>query len=224
MDPSRNLLTHDLQASPPEVRIGLSRAGVTRVQKAIRLRCGGTEKLIPAEIDCTVDLEPAQKGVHMSRFPELFEEAIDEVVIGESFLVEELAEHIAQHIVERQRARARRGTDRHALPARAADAGDGPADAGAHHARRDRGRERARRAARRRRRGPRHQRMSVRAGARPRTGGGATARSGLRRRRRRADPRARAARDAQPARARHALRRHAAPVNAEQLVESSSVR
>ena len=86
------------------MRIGLSRAGVTRVQKAVRLRWGGAEKLIPAEIDCTVDLDPAQKGVHMSRFPELFEEAIDEVVIGESFLVEELAEHIAQHIVERQRA------------------------------------------------------------------------------------------------------------------------
>ena len=77
---------------------------MTRVQKAIRLRFGSVEKLIPAEIDCTVDLDPAQKGVHMSRFPELFEEAIDEVVIGESFLVEELAEHIAQHIVERQRA------------------------------------------------------------------------------------------------------------------------
>jgi GTP cyclohydrolase IV len=103
MDP-RNLLTPDLQASAPEVRLGLSRAGVTRVQKAVRLRWGETEKLIPAEIDCTVDLDPAQKGVHMSRFPELFEEAIDEVVIGESFLVEELAEHIAQHIVERQRA------------------------------------------------------------------------------------------------------------------------
>jgi GTP cyclohydrolase I/GTP cyclohydrolase-4 len=40
----------------------------------------------------------------MSRFPELFEEAIDEVVIGEAFLVEELAEHIARHIVGRQRA------------------------------------------------------------------------------------------------------------------------
>jgi len=40
----------------------------------------------------------------MSRFPELFEEAIDEVVIGEAFLVEELAEHIARHIVERQAA------------------------------------------------------------------------------------------------------------------------
>jgi GTP cyclohydrolase IV len=40
--------------------------------------------------------------VHMSSFPELFGEAIDEVVIGEAFLVETLAEHIARHIVERQ--------------------------------------------------------------------------------------------------------------------------
>jgi GTP cyclohydrolase IV len=40
----------------------------------------------------------------MSRFPELFDEAIDEVVIGEALLVEELAEHIAHHIVDRQRA------------------------------------------------------------------------------------------------------------------------
>src|SRR5919198_6126280 len=97
-------LLHDLQASVPEVRIGLSRAGVRGISKAIRLRWGGAEKLIAAEVDCSVDLDPAQKGVHMSRFPELFEEAIDEVVISEAFLVEELAEHIARHIVERQRA------------------------------------------------------------------------------------------------------------------------
>jgi GTP cyclohydrolase-4 len=103
MTESRPLL-HDLQASTPEVRLGLSRAGVQGVGKAIRLRWQGAEKLISAEIDCTVDLDPAQKGVHMSRFPELFEEAIDEVVIGEAFLVEELAEHIARHIVARQAA------------------------------------------------------------------------------------------------------------------------
>jgi GTP cyclohydrolase I/GTP cyclohydrolase-4 len=101
---TRNLLTDDVQASAPEVRLGLSRAGVTGVRKAIRLSHAGSEKLISAEIDCTVDLDPAQKGVHMSRFPELFGEAIDEVVISEAFLVEELAEHIALHIVERQRA------------------------------------------------------------------------------------------------------------------------
>ena len=100
----RHLLTRDLQASAPEVRIGLSRAGVTGVHKAIRIRYGESEKLIAADIDCTVDLDPAQKGVHMSRFPELFEEAIEAVVIGEALLVEHLAEHIAAQIVQRQRA------------------------------------------------------------------------------------------------------------------------
>jgi len=103
MDLSR-LLENDVQSSPPEVALGLSRAGVTGVSKAIRIRYGDYEKQIAADIECTVDLDPAQKGVHMSRFPELFEEAIEQVVIGESFLVEVLAEHIATHIVERQEA------------------------------------------------------------------------------------------------------------------------
>src|SRR5438477_10647984 len=103
MSESLHLLA-GLQASAPEVRLGLSRAGVQGVGKAIRLRWGGAEKLISAVIDCTVDLDPAQKGVHMSRFPELFEEAIDEVVIGEAFLVEVLAEHVARQIVARQAA------------------------------------------------------------------------------------------------------------------------
>ncbi|HSL64136.1 MAG TPA: GTP cyclohydrolase MptA [Gaiellaceae bacterium] len=98
----RDVLHEDLQASPPEVRIGLSRAGVRGIEKAIRFRHRGVERQIPAEIDCVVDLDPAQKGVHMSRFPELFEEAIDEVVIGEALLVEALAEHIAQRVVGRQ--------------------------------------------------------------------------------------------------------------------------
>jgi GTP cyclohydrolase I/GTP cyclohydrolase-4 len=98
---SRHLLD-DVQASTPDVQLGLSRAGVRGLSKAIRLRWGTLERLVAAEIECTVDLDPAQKGVHMSRFPELFEEAIDEVVIREAFLVEELADHIARHIVERQ--------------------------------------------------------------------------------------------------------------------------
>jgi GTP cyclohydrolase I/GTP cyclohydrolase-4 len=94
----------DLQAAPPSVRIGLSRAGVTGVQKAVRIGRGRREKLIAATIDCTVDLDPSQKGVHMSRFPELFEEAIERVVDDDAFLVEDLAEHVAKHIVARQHA------------------------------------------------------------------------------------------------------------------------
>ncbi len=101
---SSNLLGQDLQASEPAVRLSLSRAGVTHVSKTIRVRHEGRETMMAAEIECTVDLDRGQKGVHMSRFPELFEEAIDAVVGAEALHVEALAEHIARHIVERQRA------------------------------------------------------------------------------------------------------------------------
>ena len=101
---TRRDIEHDLQATAPDVPLALSRVGVTGVEKAIRLRHAGREKLIAAQVECTVDLDPHQKGAHMSRFAELFEEAIDEVVIGEAFLVEELAEHIARQIVARQAA------------------------------------------------------------------------------------------------------------------------
>ena len=74
------------------------------MSKSIRVRHEGRETMMAAEIECTVDLDRGQKGVHMSRFPELFEEAIDAVVGAEALHVEALAEHIARHIVERQRA------------------------------------------------------------------------------------------------------------------------
>ncbi len=86
------------------MRLGLSRVGVTGVEKAVRMHHAGEQALVSAVIDCFVDLDADQKGVHMSRFPELFGEAIDELVRGETLLVEELAEHIAKHVVERQRA------------------------------------------------------------------------------------------------------------------------
>jgi GTP cyclohydrolase-4 len=94
----------DTQAASPPVELALSRAGVTGVQKAIRIRRGDAETVMAADIECTVDLDRGQKGVHMSRFPELFDEAIDTVVLGEALLVEGLAEDIARHIVERQSA------------------------------------------------------------------------------------------------------------------------
>ena len=97
-------LVDDMQASAPPVELALSRAGVSGVQKAIRIRRGEQEILMAAEIDCTVDLAGGQKGVHMSRFPELFDEAIDEAVLGEGLLVEVLADRIAAQIVERQAA------------------------------------------------------------------------------------------------------------------------
>ena len=78
----------------------------------------GSIAVMAAEIECTVDLDRAQKGVHMSRFPELFDEAIDDVVMREALLVEELAEHIARHVVERQSALSQMNTSSGSMSAR----------------------------------------------------------------------------------------------------------
>jgi len=96
----------DVQAQAPLVQLSLSRVGVTGVEKVIRLRHNGSEQLFSARFECVVELDGRQKGAHMSRFEEVVNETIGQVVLGEStFKVETLAEHIAQLVRERQRAR-----------------------------------------------------------------------------------------------------------------------
>jgi GTP cyclohydrolase-4 len=96
----------DVQARPPAVRLSLSEVGVTGVEKVIRLRQDGRDQLYSARFECVVDLGANQKGAHMSRFEEVVNEAIGEVVLGEApFKAETLAEHIAQLVRERQGAR-----------------------------------------------------------------------------------------------------------------------
>jgi GTP cyclohydrolase I/GTP cyclohydrolase-4 len=75
--------------------------GVTGVEKVIRVQ----EELYFARLDCFVDLGAEQKGAHMSRFEEVINEAIGQVVLGESpFRAETLAKHIAELVRDRQRA------------------------------------------------------------------------------------------------------------------------
>src|ERR1700677_4059808 len=96
----------DVQAQLPTVQISISRVGVTGIEKVIRLRQNGAEQLFSARFECVVDLGPQQKGAHMSRFEEVVNEAIGDVVLGEAaFKAETLAEHIAQLVRERQDAR-----------------------------------------------------------------------------------------------------------------------
>src|SRR3954462_8963537 len=92
----------DVQAGVPATQVGLSRVGVTGVEKVIRVKADGVENLFYAGFECFVDLNPRQAGVHMSRFEEIVGEAIDEVVLGEAFKAEVLAAHIAQRVRERQ--------------------------------------------------------------------------------------------------------------------------
>jgi len=102
--PSSSLLpapgaNDDVQARTPAVRVGLSRVGVTGVEKVVRIR----DELFFARLDCFVDLSRDQKGAHMSRFDEVVNEAIGQVVLSESpFRAETLAQHIAELVRSRQ--------------------------------------------------------------------------------------------------------------------------
>lgn len=89
----------DVQARAPGVAVGLSRVGVTNVEKVVRIR----EELFHARFDCFVDLSRDQKGAHMSRFDEVVNDAIGEVVLSEApFRAETLACHIAELVRGRQ--------------------------------------------------------------------------------------------------------------------------
>jgi GTP cyclohydrolase-4 len=89
----------DVQAREPRIPVRLSRVGVTGVEKVVRIR----DELYLARLDCFVDLSHNQKGAHMSRFEEVINEAIGEVVLSESpFRAETLARHIAELVRERQ--------------------------------------------------------------------------------------------------------------------------
>jgi GTP cyclohydrolase IV len=96
----------DVQSQSPPLALSLSRVGVTGVEKVIRLGHNGSEQLFSARFECVIELGPAQKGAHMSRFEEVVNDAIGEVVLGDApFRVEALAQHIAELVRSRQGAR-----------------------------------------------------------------------------------------------------------------------
>ena len=105
----------DVQASRPRTEVSLTRVGVRGIEKVIRVggRGGATSdgaRSAPdpagsyffAELECSVDLNPHQAGVHMSRFEEVVNEAIDQVVLSETLRAEELAARIAEQVREQQ--------------------------------------------------------------------------------------------------------------------------
>jgi GTP cyclohydrolase I/GTP cyclohydrolase-4 len=106
----------DTQAARPATAVSLTRVGVTGVEKVVRVNGrldheidGGADstsrqsgQLYFAELECFVDLNPEQAGVHMSRFEEVVNETIDEVVLSEALRAEGLAAQIAERVRERQ--------------------------------------------------------------------------------------------------------------------------
>jgi len=76
------------------------------VEKVIRICQDGAEQLFYAKLECFVDLGSRQKGAHMSRFEEVVNDVIGEVILGEAtFRAESLAQRVAELVRERQDAR-----------------------------------------------------------------------------------------------------------------------
>jgi GTP cyclohydrolase IV len=99
--------THlDVQAQRPRVEVSLSCVGVTGVEKVIRIGRAADQQLFSVHLECLIDLSPQQKGAHMSRFEEVVNDVIGEVMLGESELrAEQLAVRIAEEVRTRQQAR-----------------------------------------------------------------------------------------------------------------------
>jgi len=103
MEPVSLSHSPDVQNRAPSVQLSLSRVGVTGVEKVIRIGAPGAEQLFHAKLDCFVDLGPHQKGAHMSRFEEVVNEAIGEIVVGGSaFRAEDFATAVAETVRDRQ--------------------------------------------------------------------------------------------------------------------------
>ncbi len=103
MPPTTTVTSPDVQNQLPTLHVSLSRVGVTGVEKVIRIVREGREQLYHAQLECFVDLGPKQKGAHMSRFEEVVNDAIGEVILGEAaFRAEHLAARIAEIVRDRQ--------------------------------------------------------------------------------------------------------------------------
>src|SRR5690349_7685128 len=94
----------DVQARRPRTEVSLTRVGVRGVEKVIRIDAPDATgpQLFYAELECYVDLNPRQAGVHMSRFEEVVNEAIDASVMQTELKAEHLAAHIAERVREGQ--------------------------------------------------------------------------------------------------------------------------
>lgn len=95
---------HDVQSSRPAVSIGLSRVGVTNLERIIRLTEKGKDNLFYANVDLFVDLAPQQAGVHMSRFSDELETVVDAITVQAAPDIETFAELLARQTVESQAA------------------------------------------------------------------------------------------------------------------------
>lgn len=92
----------DVQAECPDIRINLTRVGVTDVKKLVEIAREGERPIILiATFDIFVDLPFDRKGANMSRNFEVIDEVLEESIAAPVYMTEELCEVIARRLLER---------------------------------------------------------------------------------------------------------------------------
>ncbi|HIQ38454.1 MAG TPA: GTP cyclohydrolase I FolE2 [Methanothermococcus okinawensis] len=92
----------DIQATEPEIKISLTRVGVINLKKLVKIHRKNKRPIILLPtFEVFVDLPSSQKGIHMSRSPEVIEEVIEKLVVKEIYGIEELSVNIVKKLFER---------------------------------------------------------------------------------------------------------------------------
>ena len=90
----------DVQASRPDVSVGLSQVGVTGVDKLVKIDRGDQRPWVfMAEFAVFVDLPSERKGIDMSRNMEVIDEVLEAATREEAYRIEEVCGDAAERLL-----------------------------------------------------------------------------------------------------------------------------
>jgi GTP cyclohydrolase-4 len=92
----------DVQASSPDVAVGLNHVGVTGVEKLVKVDRAEKRPLIfMAEFEVFVDLPSWRKGADMSRNMEVIDETLEAAVSQSTYRIEDVCGDAAERLLEK---------------------------------------------------------------------------------------------------------------------------
>ncbi len=92
----------DVQASKPDVTVGLNQVGVTGVEKLVQIdRNGDRPIILMAEFEVYVDLPATRKGADMSRNMQVIDETLEAAVNQTTYQVEDICGDAAERLLEK---------------------------------------------------------------------------------------------------------------------------
>jgi GTP cyclohydrolase-4 len=90
----------DVQASQPDVSVGLSQVGVTGVEKLVKVSRNGKRPLVfMAEFEVFVDLPGGRKGIDMSRNMQVIDEVLEAATSEPAYRLEDMCGDAAERLL-----------------------------------------------------------------------------------------------------------------------------